>query len=81
MDASSDPYAVEVPAPVGVSLSELEAMVIDPFEELRKAGIEITIEEPYGLTPSRGSCSLKNRPTPPAPVSWRGTAVGPARRT
>lgn len=53
-DSSSDPYAVEVPPPVGVSLSELEAMVIDPLEELRKAGIDIRVAKPYGMTTGEG---------------------------
>lgn len=53
-DAGRDQPAVKAPRPVGVSLSELEAMTLDPLEESRMAGIDVRTEPRYGMTPGRG---------------------------
>jgi hypothetical protein len=49
-DAGSDPLPVGASRPIGVSLSELEAMTLDPLEESRRAGIDVRVDPPYGMT-------------------------------
>ena len=49
-----DQPAVKAPEPVGVSLSELEAMTFDPLEETRTAGIQVRTEAGFEMTPERG---------------------------
>lgn len=48
-ESGSDPRPVKAPRPVGASLSELAAMLIDPLEEAQKAGIDIQAEFPYQI--------------------------------